>query len=311
MNNKVSVVGAGFVGTMTAQRIVEKDLADVVLVDIVEGVPQGKALDIAQSAPIEGFAAKVAGTNDFSLIRDSRVVVVTAGFPRAPGMTREELALKNGGVVRSVAEKIRLFAPGAIILMVTNPLDLMAHLAFKVSGFPAGRVIGMGGVLDSARYRYLIAEELDIPAGDVQALVLGSHGDAMIPLERYATVGGIPAADLMKKDKLDRIIERTKNSGAEIVGLLRTGSAFHAPSAAVVFMLEAMLLGSPRIMPASVYLDGQYGIRDVFLGVPVRLGPSGVEEILTVDLSEDESTALKRSAEEAKRTFKNLTSHEK
>jgi len=226
MNNKVSVVGAGFVGTMTAQRIVEKDLADVVLVDIVEGVPQGKALDIAQSAPIEGFAAKVAGTNDFSLIRDSRVVVVTAGFPRAPGMTREELALKNGGVVRSVAEKIRLFAPGAIILMVTNPLDLMAHLAFKVSGFPAGRVIGMGGVLDSARYRYLIAEELDIPAGDVQALVLGSHGDAMIPLERYATVGGMPAAGLIKKEKFSRIIERTKNSGAEIVGLLRTGSAF-------------------------------------------------------------------------------------
>jgi len=249
MKDKVSVIGAGFVGTMTAQRIAEKNLAHVVLVDVIEGLPQGKAMDITQAAPLEGFAARITGTNDFSAIRDSVVVVVTAGFARMPGMTREELALKNGRVVKSVTEKIKEFAPEAIILMVTNPLDVMAHLAFKVSGFPARRVIGMGGVLDSARLRCLLAEELQMPPADVQALVLGSHGDTMIPISRYATVHGIPVSQLIRKDRLDALIERTKNSGAEIVGLLKTGSAFHAPSASVVFMLEAILTGKPPGSP--------------------------------------------------------------
>jgi malate dehydrogenase len=310
MNHKVSVIGAGFVGTMTAQRIAEKNLAHVVLVDIIEGLPQGKTMDISQSAPLEGFAARTTGTNDFSTIRDSRVVVVTAGFARMPGMTREELALKNGRVVKSVTEKIKEFAPEAIILMVTNPLDVMAHLAFKVSGFPARRVIGMGGVLDSARFRCLLAEELKVPPADVQALVLGSHGDTMIPISRYATVHGIPVSQLIREERLDAIIERTKNSGAEIVGLLKTGSAFHAPSASVVFMLEAILMESPRILPASVFLEGQYGISGVYLGTPVRLGPSGVEEIYELSLTGEESAALKKSADAAKKTFEDLISHE-
>jgi len=310
MKDKVSVIGAGFVGTMTAQRIAEKNLAHVVLVDIIEGLPQGKTMDISQSAPLEGFAARITGTNDFSAIRDSRVVVVTAGFARMPGMTREELALKNGRVVKSVTEKIKEFAPEAIILMVTNPLDVMAHLAFKVSGFPARRVIGMGGVLDSARFRCLLAEELKVPPADVQALVLGSHGDTMIPISRYATVHGIPVSQLIRKEKLDAIIERTKNSGAEIVGLLKTGSAFHAPSASVVFMLEAILMEKPRILPASVCLEGQYGISGVHLGAPIRLGPSGVEEIYELSLNGEESAALKKSADTAKKTFEDLISHE-
>jgi len=306
----VSVIGAGFVGTMTAQRIAEKNLAHVVLVDVIEGLPQGKAMDITQAAPLEGFAARITGTNDFSAIRDSVVVVVTAGFARMPGMTREELALKNGRVVKSVTEKIKEFAPEAIILMVTNPLDVMAHLAFKVSGFPARRVIGMGGVLDSARLRCLLAEELQMPPADVQALVLGSHGDTMIPISRYATVHGIPVSQLIRKDRLDALIERTKNSGAEIVGLLKTGSAFHAPSASVVFMLEAILTESPRVLPASVRLEGQYGISGVYLGVPIRLGPSGVEEIYELTLTGEESAALKKSADAAKKTFEDLISHE-
>ncbi len=310
MKDKVSVIGAGFVGTMTAQRIAEKNLAHVVLVDVIEGLPQGKAMDITQSAPLEGFAARITGTNDFSAIRDSGVVVVTAGFARMPGMTREELALKNGRVVKSVTEKIKEFAPEAIILMVTNPLDVMAHLAFKVSGFPARRVIGMGGVLDSARFRCLLAEELQMQPADVQALVLGSHGDTMIPISRYATVHGIPVSQLIRKDRLEALIERTKNSGAEIVGLLKTGSAFHAPSASVVFMLEAILTESPRVLPASVRLEGQYGISGVYLGAPIRLGPSGVEEIYELTLTGEESAALKKSADAAKKTFEDLISHE-
>ncbi len=310
MNVKVSVIGAGFVGTMTAQRIVEKNLADVVLVDIIDGIPQGKALDIAQSASLEGFASKVTGTNDFSAIRGSRVVVVTAGFARTPGMTREELAVKNGRVVKSVTETIKAFAPEAIILMVTNPLDVMAQLAFKVSGFPARRVIGMGGVLDTARYRYLLSEELGVSAEDIQALVIGSHGDTMIPLARYTTVRGVPVSRFLAEERLLSIIDRTRNSGAEIVNLLKTGSAFHAPSASIVFMLEAILLGRPRILPASVLLEGQYGIDGVYLGVPIRLGPSGVEEICDLTLSGDESAALRRSADVAKKTFEHLMSHE-
>ncbi len=310
MDHKVAVIGAGFVGTMTAQRIVEKNLADVVLVDVVEGLPQGKALDISQSAPLEGFEAAIAGTNDFSGIAGSRVVVVTAGFARQPGMTREELARKNGKVVRSVTEKIKVFAPESIIIMVTNPLDVMARLAFEVSGFPAQRVIGMGGVLDTARYRFLLAKELNVSAADIQALVLGSHGDTMIPVAGYTTLQGLPISRFIEKDRLDAIIERTKNSGAEIVNFLKTGSAFHAPSASIVVMIEAVLRGGTHVLPASVLLDGQYGISGVYLGAPIRLGPSGVEEIYEVGLSDEELAALKQSAEVAKRTFESLISHE-
>jgi len=310
MKDKVSVIGAGFVGTMTAQRIVENNLAHVVLVDVIEGLPQGKAMDITQSALLEGFAAQITGTNDFSEIRDSRVVVVTAGFARMPGMSREELALKNGRVVKSVTEKIREFAPEAILLMVTNPLDVMTHLAFKISGFPSRRVVGMGGVLDSVRFRSFLAEELQVPPADVEALVLGSHGDTMIPLSRYATVHGIPVSRLIPKERLEAVIERTKNSGAEIVGLLKTGSAFHAPSASIVFMLEAILMGRSRILPASVHLEGQYGISGVYIGAPIRLGLSGVEEIYELSLTGKESAALKKSADAAKKTFEDLISHE-
>jgi malate dehydrogenase len=310
MKEKVSVIGAGFVGTMTAQRIVEKNLADVVLVDIIEGIPQGKALDIAQSAPLEGFLSKVSGTNAFSDIRGSRVVVVTAGFPRMPGMTREELALKNGKVIKSVTEKIRELAPEAIILMVTNPLDVMAQLAFRVSGFPARRVIGMGGVLDTARYRYLLAGELKVPPGDIQALVIGSHGDTMIPVSGYTALSGVPINRLLSKERLDAVIERTRTSGAEIVGLLKTGSAFHAPSASVVHMLEAVIGGTSRVLPASVFLDGQYGVSGVYLGALIRLGPSGVEEICEVELTAEESAAFRTSADAARKTFEVLVSHE-
>jgi len=248
---KVSVVGAGFVGTMTAQRIVEHDLAHVVLVDIVEGMPQGKALDIAQSAGIEGFDVKITGTNDFSEIRGSRIVVVTAGFARLPGMSREELAAKNGKIIQSVTERVKTYAPECILLMVTNPVDVMTQLAWKVSGFPAHRVVGMGGVLDSARYQLFLAEELGVAPREIEALVLGGHGDSMVPVGRRTTLKGVPVGQLVKPERHQAIIERTRYGGAEIIGLLKTGSAFHAPSAAVFVMVEAILRDSKRVVPAS------------------------------------------------------------
>lgn len=306
MKNKVSVIGAGFVGTAVAQRIAEKNLADVVLVDIIEDVPQGKALDIRQSASLEGFDVKITGTNDYSDIRDSQVVVVTAGFARQPGMSREELAAKNGNIIKSVTEEIRENAPECIIVMVTNPLDVMTHLAWKVSGFPARRVIGMGGVLDTARYKLFLAEEMDVSIRDIQALVLGGHGDAMVPVDRYTTLNGIPVSELIEPEKLQAIIERTKNGGAEIVKLLKTGSAWHAPSSSAVVMVEAILMDSKRILPASVYLEGQYGRNGIYTGVPIKLGATGVEEIYEIDLSNEELAALRQSADVVKKTFENL-----
>jgi malate dehydrogenase len=306
MGDKVAVIGAGFVGAMTAQRIVEKDLADVILMDVVDGLPQGKALDIMQSAAVEGFQARVDGTNDFSALKGSRVVVITAGFARTPGMTREELAMKNGGIVRSVAEKIKADAPDAIVLMVTNPMDVMAQLAWKVTGFPAKRVIGMGGVLDSARYQLFLAEEMGVSIRDVEALVLGGHGDSMVPVDRYTCLKGMPVSRFVKQDRLQAIIDRTKNGGAEIVKLLKTGSAFHAPSASAVVMVEAILRDTRRVLPASVYLEGEYGIQGVFIGIPIKLGAAGVEEKYEVDLTPDELDALRKSADVVKQTFEAL-----
>lgn len=303
MEDKVAVIGAGFVGTMTAQRIVERDLADVVLIDVVDGLPQGKALDIMQSAAVEGFQSRVDGTNDFSALKDSRVVVITAGFARTPGMTREELAMKNGAIIRSVSEKIKVTAPDAIVLMVTNPMDVMAQLAWKVTGFPAGRVIGMGGVLDSARYQLFLADEMGVSIRDVEALVLGGHGDSMVPVDRYTCLKGIPVSRFVKQDRLQAIIDRTKNGGAEIVKLLKTGSAFHAPSASAVVMVEAILRDTKRVLPASVYLEGEYGIQGVYIGIPIKLGAAGVEEKYEVDLTPDELDALRKSADVVKETF--------
>jgi len=306
MKRKVSVVGAGFVGTMTAQRIVEKDLADVTLIDIVEGLPQGKALDIMQSAPIEGFAGRVTGSNDFADTAGSDIVVFTAGFPRTPGMSRDELALKNGGIVRSVAKEIARHAPGCIIIMVTNPLDVMTYLAWKTTGFPSRRIMGMGGVLDTARYRAFLAEELSLPPGDIAALVLGSHGDTMVPVDAHTTVKGVPVSQLMEGERLDAIIERTKKGGAEIVELLKSGSAWHAPSSSVVAMVEAILTDSRDLLPVSAFLSGQYGIEDVYIGVPVRLGAGGIEEIYEISLSDAEGEGLRRSAAAVRETLKKL-----
>ena len=306
MEKKVSVIGAGFVGTMTAQRIVEKNLADVALLDIVEGLPQGKALDIMQSAPIEGFISRITGSNDFADTAHSDIVVFSAGFPRAPGMSRDELALKNGGIVQSVVEEVARHAPDCIMIMVTNPLDVMTHLAWRTSGFPAQRVMGMGGMLDTARYRAFLAEELNVPPSNIEAIVLGSHGDTMVPVDIHTTLKGIPISRLIEKERLDAIIERTKKGGAEIVGLLKSGSAWHAPSSSVVAMVEAILTDSKRFLPASAHLTGQYGIEDIYIGVPVKLGAAGIEEIYEITLSDEELEGLRRSAETVRETLKKI-----
>lgn len=306
MEKKVSVIGAGFVGTMVAQRIAEKNLADVVLLDIVEGLPQGKALDIMQSAPIEGFSGTVTGSNDFAGTTQSDIVVFTAGFPRTPGMSRDELALKNGGIVQSVIKEITRHAPDCIIIMVTNPLDVMTQIAWKTSGFSPQRVMGMGGVLDTARYRAFLAEELGVHPGEIEALVLGSHGDTMVPVAINTTVKGVPVSRIIQKERLEAIIDRTKKGGAEIVGLLKSGSAWHAPSSSVVAMVEAILTDSKICLPASAYLTGQYGIRDIYIGVPVKLGAAGVEEIYEITLSDDEAEGLRQSAEAVRETLDNL-----
>jgi len=306
MKRKVSVIGAGFVGTMTAQRIVEKNLADVALLDIVEGLPQGKALDIMQSAPIEGFTGRITGSNNFADTAHSDIVVFTAGFPRTPGISRDELALKNGGIVQSVVEGIARHAPDCIIIMVTNPLDVMTHLAWRASGFPPQRVMGMGGMLDTARYRAFLAEELNVHPSDIEAIVLGSHGDTMVPANIHTTSKGTSVSGLMEGERLDAIVERTKKGGAEIVGLLKSGSAWHAPSSSAVAMVEAILTDSKRVLPASAYLTGQYGIEDIYIGVPVKLGAAGIEEIQEITLSEEETEGLRRSAEAVRETLKKI-----
>jgi len=298
MLNKVTVVGAGNVGATAAQRVAEKHLArEVILIDVVEGIPQGKALDQWQSAPVEGFDTRVYGSNDYEIARGSEVFIVTAGIARKPGMSRDDLVKINAGIVRSVAEQIGRVAPDSIIIVVSNPLDAMCHVARKASGFSRERVIGMAGVLDTARYRMFLAEAMQVSVEDVQAMVLGGHGDTMVPLVSYTTVSGIPVTQLLSPDALDAIVTRTRNGGAEIVGHLKTGSAYYAPSAAAVQMLEAIALDKKRVLPASAWLQGEYGLQDVFCGVPVKLGRAGIEAILEVTLTEAERRDLHASAE--------------
>jgi malate dehydrogenase len=294
---RVTIVGSGFVGQTAAMRVVERGLADVVLIDIIQGLPQGLALDIKESSPIEGFEPNITGTNDYADTAGSDVVVITAGFPRQPGMSRMDLLGKNAGVVRDVVEHLAAGSPDAIIIIVTNPLDEMTFLASEVSGFPRERVMGMAGVLDSARLRYFIAEELGVSPSAVEAMTLGSHGESMVPLPRHATVGGKPLAELVDEAALERLFARTRDGGAEIVGLLKKGSAYYAPSAAISRMVQAIAVGAEELLPVSAWCTGQYGINDVYVGVPARLSPSGVAEIAELDLNEQELGALHAAAE--------------
>ena len=296
MKTKVTVVGAGNVGATVAQGIALKELADVVLVDIVEGVPQGKSLDIAQASPIEDFDANVTGTNDYAQLAGADVVIVTAGIPRKPGMSRDDLLKANYDVVKSAIEQAVKYSPDSILIVVTNPLDAMAQTAYKVSGFSKNRVIGMAGVLDTARYRTFIAEALSVSVQNVQGFVLGGHGDAMVPVPRYTTVAGIPVGELMPKEQLDQIITRTRSGGAEIVNLLKAGSAYYAPSAAVVEMIDAIFNDRKKILPCAAYLEGEYGIKGLFVGVPVKLGARGIEQIIEIKLTLEEQAALQKSA---------------
>ena len=298
MLNKITVVGAGNVGATTAQRLAEKSLArTVVMVDVVEGVPQGKGLDQWESAPIEGFDTRVIGTNEYGATEGSDIVVVTAGIARKPGMSRDDLLNTNAGIVKQVSEQIRGSSPDAIIVMVSNPLDAMSYVAMKVTGFPRERILGMAGVLDTARYRSFLAEALDISVEDIHAMVLGGHGDTMVPLVSYTTVSGIPVTQLIDRAKLDAIVDRTRNGGAEIVKYLKTGSAYYAPSSAAVQMCEAIALDRKRVLPCAVWLTGEYGMKNLFLGVPCKIGRDGLEQILEVELTPDERAALEKSAE--------------
>lgn len=293
---KITVVGAGNVGGTTAQRLAEKDIYDVVLVDITEGMPQGKALDISQAGPVCGYSTRVVGTNGYDETAGSSVAVITSGIPRKPGMSRDELLSTNAKIVKSVVSQLVARSPDIILILVTNPLDAMVHVARLVSGLPKSRIIGMGGILDSARMRAFIAAELNVPGPDVQAMVLGGHGDTMVPLPRYTTVKGKPVSDLMSKDQLDAIIQRTRDGGAEIVGLLKTGSAFYAPSASAVDMVEAISHDEKRVLPCSVLCEGEYGLKNVIVGVPVKIGRSGVEQIVEYELTVKERAALEASA---------------
>lgn len=298
MVNKITVVGAGNVGATTAQRIAEKELArTVVLVDIQEGIPQGKGLDQWQSAPIEGFDSRVIGTNGYDETRDSELIVITAGIARKPGMSRDDLLNTNAGIVKQVSEQIKGTSPNAILIVVSNPLDVMSYVAMKVTGFPRERVLGMAGVLDTARYRAFLAEAVDVSVRDIQAMVLGGHGDTMVPLISYTSVSGIPITQLLSRAKLDAIVERTRGGGAEIVKHLKTGSAYYAPSSAAVQMCEAIVHDQKRILPCAAWLDGEYGMSGLFLGVPCKLGRRGLEKIIEVELTADERTALAKSAD--------------
>jgi malate dehydrogenase len=298
MVNKITVVGAGNVGATTAQRVAEKELArTVVMVDVAEGIPQGKGLDQWQSAPIEGFDSRIIGSNGYEESANSDIVIITAGIARKPGMSRDDLLNTNAGIVKSVAEQVKATSPKAIIIVVSNPLDVMCYVAMKASGFPRERVLGMAGVLDTARYRAFLAEAMDVSVRDIQAMVHGGHGDTMDPLISYTSVSGIPVTQLIAKDKLDAIVERTRSGGAEIVKHLKTGSAYYAPSAGAVQMAEAIVNDQRRILPCAAWLQGEYGMKDLFLGVPVKLGRNGMEKIMEVELTKDERAALEKSAE--------------
>ena len=298
MVNKITVVGAGNVGATTAQRVAEKELArTVVMVDVAEGTPQGKALDQWQSAPIEGFDARVIGTNGYDETKDSDIVIITAGIARKPGMSRDDLLNTNAGIVKSVSEQIAKTSPKAILIIVSNPLDVMCYVAKEASGFPRERVIGMAGVLDTGRYRAFLAEALDVSVRDIQAMVLGGHGDTMVPLISYTSVSGIPITQLMDRPTLDASVARTRNGGAEIVKYLKTGSAYYAPSSGAVQMAEAIANDQRRILPCAAWLEGEYGMSGLFLGVPCKLGRNGLEKIIEVELTADERAALAKSAE--------------
>ena len=297
MLHKISVIGAGNVGATLVQRLAEAELSKhVAVVDILEGIPQGKALDILESSPVYGYDTRVVGSNTYDVIADSDIVVVTAGIARKPGMSRDDLLTTNAKIVTDVCNNIKKFAPNALVIVVSNPLDVMCHVALKACGFPSNRVFGMAGVLDSARYKTFIAEALDVSVEDVQGFVLGGHGDTMVPLPRYTTVAGIPLSDFLDAATIDKIVDRARNGGAEIVGYLKTGSAFYAPSASVLEMIESIAKDKKKILPCAVYLTGQYGIKDLYVGVPVKLGKNGIEQVVELKLSDAELQELRKSA---------------
>ena len=302
----VTVVGAGNVGATTAQRIVEAGLADVILLDIVEGLPQGKALDLAEAAPVVGHDARITGTNDYADTAGSDIVVVTSGLARQPGMSRDDLMARNASIVRSVVQAAASHSPAAILIIVTNPLDAMCHVALETSAFPPERVIGMAGVLDSARFRTFIAQELGVSVAETHAFVLGGHGDTMVPLPRYSTVAGVPITELMEAERIEALVQRTRDGGAEIVALLKTGSAFYAPAAAVFEMVDAIVNDRKRILPCAAFLQGEYDVDGLFVGVPVKLGRGGIEEIVQIELTDEERTAFMASAESVRELVEKL-----
>ncbi|HVU70119.1 MAG TPA: malate dehydrogenase [Ktedonobacteraceae bacterium] len=296
MRSKITVIGAGFVGSTLVQRLAERDYADVVMYDIVPNMPQGKALDMMEAGPVLGFDTLVTGTNDYADTTNSDIVVITSGFPRKPGMSRDDLLKKNQEIITEVTQQVVKHSPNAIIIMVSNPLDAMAQLALKISGFPRERLIGMAGVLDTARFRTFIAQEVGASVRDVQAYVLGGHGDTMVPLSRMCTVAGVPISKLISAERIEQIVQRTRDGGAEIVKLLGTGSAYFAPSASVLQMVDSILLDKKMIVPTTVYLQGEYGINGLYIGVPAQLGARGLEKVIEVELTESEQAALKKSA---------------
>ena len=306
MRKKITIVGAGNVGATAAHWAAERELGDIVLVDIVEGTPQGKALDLMEARPVEGFDVNIVGTNSYEETKDSDVVIITAGLPRKPGMSREDLLQKNREIVEGVTRQIVTYSPNCFIILVSNPLDTMTYLAYKVSGLSKNRVMGMAGVLDSARFRVFIAMELNISVEEVQAFVLGGHGDDMVPLIRYSTVAGIPIAELIPEERIKAIVDRTRKAGGEIVNLLKTGSAFYSPAASAVQMAEAILKDKRRILPCAAYLQGEYGLQDIFFGVPVVLGAAGVEKVIEVRLTAEEQAAVEKSAREVKDSIARL-----
>ncbi len=303
MRTKISVVGAGNVGATVAQLIAYKELGDVVMVDIIEGLPQGKALDLLEAGPVEGYDSQVTGANHYEATADSHIVVITAGIARKPGMSRSDLITTNANIVRGVTEQVVKYSPEAYLIVVSNPLDAMVHLAKHVSGFPKNRVVGQAGVLDSTRFRTFIAQELNVSVEDTQAFVLGGHGDTMVPLPRYSTVAGIPITHLLPQETIDRLVQRTRDGGGEIVNLLKSGSAFYAPGASVVQMVEAIVKDKKRVLPCTAYLEGEYGLRNIYFGVPVKLGAGGVEQIIEIELTAEERAALQASAKEVEETI--------
>ena len=304
--NKIALIGAGQIGGTLALLAGLKELGDIILFDVMEGTPQGKALDIAQASPVEDFDAKLKGTNDYKDIAGSDVVIITAGVPRKPGMSRDDLLAINAGIIKTVAEGVKKYAPDAFVIVITNPLDVMVGIMQKLSGLKPNKVVGMAGVLDSARFRYFLAEEFNVSVEDVTAFVLGGHGDTMVPLTRYSTIAGIPLPDLVKKgwttqEKLDKIVQRTRDGGAEIVGLLKTGSAFYAPASSAIQMAESYLKDKRRVLPCAAYLTGQYGVKDLYVGVPCVIGANGVEKIVEIDLSPEEKAAFDKSVDAVKK----------